>query len=220
MQKNLTRSTQKFIQILYLAFISIYLCFAPSLNLLAYDGKRIIAVILVITSLFISLLNLGGIKSHPFFILSLNTKIKLISIILLMLFSNFLAVNQLIAFLEVSFCLGLFLAQSLMSLQLWSLAELAGPILLLLLAQVVVVVLFASLVIFRMMGSNYDAAVMSAGYAGLALGATPTAIANMTAVTQKFGASTRAFIVVPLVGAFFIDIANALIIQALITWVD
>jgi len=122
--------------------------------------------------------------------------------------------------LIADFCLGLFLAQSLMSLQLWSLAELAGPILLLLLAQVVVVVLFASLVIFRMMGSNYDAAVMSAGYAGLALGATPTAIANMTAVTQKFGASTRAFIVVPLVGAFFIDIANALIIQALVTWVD
>jgi len=123
--------------------------------------------------------------------------------------------------LMADFCLGLFLAQSLMSLQLWSLAELAGPILLLLLlAQVVVVVLFTSLIIFRMMGCNYDAAVMSAGYAGLALGATPTAIANMTAVTQKFGASTRAFIVVPLVGAFFIDIANALIIQALVTWVD
>jgi len=122
--------------------------------------------------------------------------------------------------LIADFCLGLFLAQSLMSLQLWSLADLAGPILLLLLAQVVVVVLFTSLIVFRLMGSNYDAAVMSAGYAGLALGATPTAIANMTAVTQKFGASTRAFIVVPLVGAFFIDIANAIIIQTLITWVD
>lgn len=113
--------------------------------------------------------------------------------------------------------LGLFLAMSLMSLQLWTLVDLAGPILLLLLAQVIVVTLFVILVVFRLMGSNYDAAIMSSGYAGLALGATPTAIANMTAVTKKYGASPKAFIVVPLVGAFFIDIANALIIQYLLS---
>jgi ESS family glutamate:Na+ symporter len=71
-------------------------------------------------------------------------------------------------------------------------------------------------VVFRLMGRDYDAAVMSAGYAGLALGATPTAIANMTAVTEKFGASPKAFIIVPLVGAFFIDIANAFVIQFLL----
>ncbi|MCH7889899.1 MAG: sodium/glutamate symporter [Gemmatimonadetes bacterium] len=112
--------------------------------------------------------------------------------------------------------LGLFLAMSLMSLQLWTLAGLGGPILLLLVAQVVVVTLFVVFVVFRLMGRDYDAAVMSAGYAGLALGATPTAIANMTAVTEKFGASAKAFVVVPLVGAFFIDIANALIIQFLL----
>jgi ESS family glutamate:Na+ symporter len=112
--------------------------------------------------------------------------------------------------------LGLFLAMSLMSLQLWTLAGLGGPILLLLIAQVIVITLFVVLVVFRLMGRDYDAAVMSAGYAGLALGATPTAIANMTAVTEKFGASPRAFVVVPLVGAFFIDIANALIIQFLL----
>jgi ESS family glutamate:Na+ symporter len=116
--------------------------------------------------------------------------------------------------------LGLFLAISLMSLQLWSLAGLGGPILLLLLAQVVVVSLFVVFVVFRLMGKDYDAAVMSAGYAGLALGATPTAIANMTAVTRKFGASARAFVVVPLVGAFFIDIANALIIQTVLDWIQ
>jgi ESS family glutamate:Na+ symporter len=109
--------------------------------------------------------------------------------------------------------LSLFLAMSLMSLQLWSLIDLAGPILLLLLAQVVLVTLFVVVILFRLLGNNYDAAVMSAGYAGLAMGATPTAIANMTAVTKKFGASPKAFIVVPLVGAFFIDIANAFIIQ-------
>ena len=112
--------------------------------------------------------------------------------------------------------LGLFLAMSLMSLQLWTLAGLGGPILLSLLAQVAVVTLFVIFVVFRLMGRDYDAAVMSAGYAGLALGATPTAIANMTAVTERFGASAKAFVVVPLVGAFFIDISNALIIQFLL----
>jgi ESS family glutamate:Na+ symporter len=109
--------------------------------------------------------------------------------------------------------LSLFLAMSLMSLQLWTLIDLAGPILFLLLAQVIVITLFVVVILFRLLGRNYDAAVMSAGYAGLAMGATPTAIANMTAVTKKFGASPKAFIVVPLVGAFFIDIANAFIIQ-------
>jgi ESS family glutamate:Na+ symporter len=112
--------------------------------------------------------------------------------------------------------LGLFLAMSLMSLQLWTLAGLGSSILLLLVAQVIVITLFVVFVVFRLMGRDYDAAVMSAGYAGLALGATPTAIANMTAVTEKFGASAKAFVIVPLIGAFFIDIANALIIQFLL----
>ena len=112
--------------------------------------------------------------------------------------------------------LGLFLAMSLMSLQLWTLGGLGVAILITLVAQVVVTVLFTVFVIFRFMGRDYDAAVMSAGFAGLALGATPTAIANMSAVTAKFGASPKAFIVVPLVGAFFIDISNAIIIQFLL----
>ena len=109
--------------------------------------------------------------------------------------------------------LGLFLAISLMSLQLWTLIDLAGPIILLLIAQVVVILAFVIFVVFRLMGKNYDAAVIAAGYAGLALGATPTAIANMTAVTEKHGASPQAFLVIPLVGAFFIDIANSFIIN-------
>ena len=106
----------------------------------------------------------------------------------------------------------LFLAMSLMSLQLWTLADLAGSILLLLIAQVIVITGFTIFVVFRFMGRDYDAAVISGGYAGLGLGATPTAIANMEAITQKFGASPMAFLVIPLVGAFFIDISNALII--------
>jgi len=109
--------------------------------------------------------------------------------------------------------LGLFLAMSLMSLELWTLIDLAGPVLLILFAQVVMIILFSIFLIFPLMGKTYDAAVMVGGYLGLGLGATPTAIANMTAITKDFGPSPQAFIIVPLVGAFFIDISNALIIQ-------
>jgi len=113
--------------------------------------------------------------------------------------------------------LGLFLAMSLMSLHLWSLLDLAGPIILLLVAQVVVVSAFVIFILFRVLGRTYDAAVICAGYAGLALGATPTAIANMTAVSEKHGAAPQAFLVIPLVGAFFIDIANAFVINFYLT---
>lgn len=114
--------------------------------------------------------------------------------------------------------LGLFLSMSLMSLQLWTLAGLAGSMLVLLVAQVVLITLFTVFVVFRALGANYDAAVICSGYSGLALGATPTAIANMTAVTKALGPAPRAFVVVPLVGAFFIDLSNALIINALLAW--
>ncbi|QHU99340.1 sodium/glutamate symporter [Synechocystis sp. CACIAM 05] len=109
--------------------------------------------------------------------------------------------------------LGLFLAISLMSLQLWTLADIGGVIALILLVQFMATVLYSIAVIFPLMGKDYNAAVVCSGYSGLTLGATPTAIANMTAVTEKFGAAPQAFIVVPLVGAFFIDIANAFVIQ-------
>jgi ESS family glutamate:Na+ symporter len=118
------------------------------------------------------------------------------------------------------FCLGLFLAQSLMSLQLWNLSTLAGPLMLMVLTQLLVVLLYAYFVVFRVMGSDYDAAVISSGYVGMALGATPTAMANMTAVTQKSGASTKAFIIVPLIGALFIDLSNAMVIEFFLTLLD
>lgn len=116
--------------------------------------------------------------------------------------------------------LGLFLAMSLMSLQLWTLVDLAGPIAILLLAQLLLSTLYTIFVVFPVMGKTYDAAVISAGYSGLSLGATPTAIANMTAVTERFGASPQAFIIVPLVGAFFIDLANAFVIQKFLNFIS
>ena len=108
--------------------------------------------------------------------------------------------------------LGTFLAMSLMSMQLWTLIDLAGPILAILVAQFSIAVFVALFVLFPLMGRSYDAAVVAAGFGGVSLGSTPTAMANMAAVTQRFGASHRAFIIVPLVSAFFIDIANAILI--------
>lgn len=113
------------------------------------------------------------------------------------------------------FALGAFLAMSLMSLQLWTIASLGLPIAVILLAQTVFAVVFILYVLFPMMGRGYFAAVLSAGFGGFALGATPTAIANMTAVTQRYGPSPIAFVVLPLVSAFFVDIANAVVIQTI-----
>ena len=109
--------------------------------------------------------------------------------------------------------LGLFLATALMGLRLWELAALALPLLVLLACQSVLMLLYARFITFRAMGGNYDAAVMAAGHCGFGLGATPTAIANMQAVTDRHGPSHLAFLVVPMVGAFFIDIANASVIK-------
>jgi len=108
--------------------------------------------------------------------------------------------------------LGTFLAMSLMSMQLWTLVDLAGPILGILTAQVVVAIAVNLFIVFPAMGRNYDAAVVSAGFGGISLGSTPTAMANMSAVSKQYGASHLAFIVVPLVCAFFIDIVNAFFI--------
>jgi ESS family glutamate:Na+ symporter len=109
--------------------------------------------------------------------------------------------------------LWLALAFAFMGLRLWELLDLAGPLLLILLVQTLVTAAFAALVTFRALGANYDAAVMAAGHCGFCMGATPTAIANMQAVTGRYGPSPQAFIVVPMIGAFFIDLLNALVIQ-------
>lgn len=108
--------------------------------------------------------------------------------------------------------LGTFLAMSLMSMQLWTLVDLAGPIFTILGVQFFVALLVTLFVVFPAMGKTYDAAVVCAGFGGISLGSTPTAMANMSAVSQRYGASHLAFIIVPLVCAFFIDLVNALLI--------
>jgi ESS family glutamate:Na+ symporter len=110
--------------------------------------------------------------------------------------------------------LAIFLAMAMMSLNLKELASSAVPMLVILSVQVVMVVLFTTFVTFRLMGSDYDAAVMVSGHCGFGHGATPNAIANMDSITRKLGPAHRAFIVVPMVGGMFIDITNSLTI----TW--
>ncbi|WP_445115893.1 sodium/glutamate symporter [Acinetobacter sp. WZC-1] len=112
--------------------------------------------------------------------------------------------------------LSLYLAMALLSLKLWLLADLAGPLVLILLVQTLVLALFTSFVTFRVMGKNYDAAVLSAGHCGFGMGATPTAIANIQAVTNRYGPSHKAFLIIPLCGAFFVDIINAVVIQTIL----
>lgn len=108
--------------------------------------------------------------------------------------------------------LSLFLTMALMTLKLWELFELAVPMIVILSAQVAMVAAFAYWITFRVMGRDYNAAVMSAGHCGFGLGATPNAVANMGAIVERFGPAPRAFLVLPMVGAFFIDFSNAIII--------
>ena len=102
--------------------------------------------------------------------------------------------------------LSLYLSIALMTLKLWELAGLIGGVLVVLICQVVFMVLVSYFVVFRLLGKNYDAAVMCAGLCGHGLGATPSAIVNMTAVNERYGMSRRAMMIVPIVGAFLVDI--------------
>lgn len=112
--------------------------------------------------------------------------------------------------------LGMFLTMALMGLQLWELQGIFLFIIVAMIVQILLSVLFTVLVVFRFMGGDYEASVISAGFGGITLGSTATAIVNMTAVAKQYGAAHRAFIVVPLVCGFFIDVVNALIINYLV----
>lgn len=111
-----------------------------------------------------------------------------------------------------SLTLALFLAITMMTLNLASVASLAGPLLVILLGQLLLVVIYGGLLVFRAVGRDYESAVFCAAFCGFAMGATATAIANMQAITQKYGPAPQAFLVVPLVGAFLIDLLNALVL--------
>ena len=114
--------------------------------------------------------------------------------------------------------LSIFLAIALLDLKLWELTGLALPVTVILLTQTVVMFLYATYVTYAFMGRDYDAAVLAAGHCGFGLGATPTAVANMQSVTERFGASHKAFLIVPMVGAFFVDLINSAVLQSFVKY--
>ncbi len=116
------------------------------------------------------------------------------------------------------YCLSVFLAMSLMSTKLWTLADLGLTLFVILLMQVVVAIAFIPGVLFVGLCRNYIAAVLSSGFAGFVLGATPTAIANMSSVAKRYGPAPLAVITLLRVSAFFVDLVNALIVQVFLNF--
>ncbi|CEO29025.1 sodium/glutamate symporter [Paraclostridium sordellii] len=115
-----------------------------------------------------------------------------------------------------SICLSLFLSMAMCSLKLWELIDLAIPIIILLGVQTIVMILFAYFITFKVMGKDYTAAILAAGHCGFGMGATPNGIANMESITSKYGPSTNAFFILPLVGALFIEFFNSATITTFI----
>lgn len=109
-------------------------------------------------------------------------------------------------------CLSLFLGMAMITLKLWQLAELALPLIILLSAQLILMILFTYFVVFNVMGRDYDAAVLSAGTCGFGMGATPNAMANMQAICDRYVPSVKAYLIIPLIGSFFADFLNSLVI--------
>lgn len=114
--------------------------------------------------------------------------------------------------------LNVFLAMALMNIQLWQLAELAVPLIVLLLAQIVLMLVWANYVTFRVMGRDYDAAILAAGHCGFGMGATPNGIANMSSLVMKYKASKLSFFVLPIVGGMFIDFTNLVNIMTFLSF--
>ncbi|WP_368377641.1 sodium/glutamate symporter [[Clostridium] symbiosum] len=115
-------------------------------------------------------------------------------------------------------CLSIFLGLAMIDMKLWQLAELALPLVVMLAAQTILMFVYAYFVVFNVLGRTYDAAVMTTGFCGFGMGATPNAMANMQAVTGQYGPDPTAFMVVPLVGSLFIDFCNASILTAFINF--
>ena len=111
-------------------------------------------------------------------------------------------------------CLSIFLSLALMTLKLWELIDLALPMIVILAVETVVMFVLAKFVVFKVMGSDYDAAVLVSGFCGFGMGATPNAMANMQSITEKFGPSPKAFLIVPIVGGMFCDLTNTAILSA------
>ena len=115
--------------------------------------------------------------------------------------------------------LSLFLGIAMITLKLWQLAELALPLLILLAGQTLLMFVFTNFIVFRVMGRDYDAAVISSGVCGFGMGATPNAMANMQALCEKYAPSVKAYLLIPLVGSLFADFINSLVTTFFINFI-
>ena len=195
----------------------------PSDDAITYDPedqdrvtpRRMMETMLIITIC----MALGDLIYRKFMSVGITVPSFICSLFLGLIVSNVLdftrvyKINKETVDLWGTIALSVFLAMALMSLRLWELLNLAGPMLFILGVQTILMATYAYHVTFRLMGRNYNAAIIAGGHCGFGMGATPTAVANMEALVSRYGPSPQAFLVVPMVGAFFIDITNALIIQ-------
>ena len=188
---------------------------------LTIDYNSMLIVILMI-SLSIGLgIHLFNLAAHfgftlPLFVTCMFSGVVLANVVPLMIPQLKCRTNSPTLAIVSDLSLGLFLAMAMMGLKFIEIGDQAVFILVSILVQVIAVILFSILIVFKVLGKNYDAAVITAGYIGSSLGATPTAMANMAAVTQKHGASPMAFIVIPIVAAFVIQVSNAVVIQIIL----
>ena len=177
--------------------------------------RVVVTVFLIATSIAVGLM-LAELTRNPRLTLPSFVWVLLVGVVLRNVLSaaSIHEVDQESLDLVGAVALSLYLATALMTLRLWELAHLALPMFAILAAQIVLMYLFVTFVTFRVMGRDYDAALLSAAQCGFGLGATPTAMANMEALARRFGYSVRAFLIAPIIGAFLIDLCNALVISA------
>ncbi len=171
-------------------------------------GSLTLALIAVLVGAWLAELLAGAPVAVPDFLLSLLAGLVLSNLGGLVGLRLHNAATDLIG----SVCLSLFLAWTMMALDLGSVFGMAGPLLIILLAQMVLVALWASLITFRVVGRDYESAVMAGAFCGFAMGATATAIANMQALARRHGPAPQSFLIVPIVGAFFVDIINVVVL--------
>ena len=177
----------------------------------------VIALCVILSEQIQQYMHGAGITSIPTFVYTMFLGI---------FFTNFLSFStpyrvpkqtvELIGVLSLS----VFLAIALMSLKIWALMDLAGPLIVIILVQTLVLSLYAYFVTFRFMGKNYESAVIASGHMGFGLGAMSAAVANMETMVFRYGAAPQAFLTVPIVGAFFIDAANAGVIQLFLSFLN
>lgn len=179
-------------------------------------GTYSILIVMALGTLTSLLLGQTGI-TFPTYFGALLTAAVIRNIIELTSFRRILKIKKIVSVGNI--CLSLFLGMAMISLKLWELESLALPLITILFAQIVAIALLTYYIAFPMLGHDYDAAVLVAGICGFGLGATPNAMANMSAVCYKYHYSIKPFLIVPIIGAMFVDLINTGFITLFLNWI-